>query len=1099
MTKLLLIIGVILCTTSVALSQRVRFNHITIKDGLSQSSITDILQDQTGFIWMGTNDGLNKYDGNGITVYNDDQSTLPKFRLSGSEISDLYQDRKGQIWIATEFDGINLFTENKGFFRVLNDSGITALQSRNIFNIQPYDEDHLMVCSDLGLDLVNIHSFEIEHLLKQSDDEDVVMDLRYASRVDDVIWLASNGSGLLAYDIKSEALTVNVPVDEDGTLSKSNADKVKTFHKDSKGRFWVGFNGAGIGLFNEESQTFDLMYSYMGTIEFKPRRVSVIFEDANETIWVGTDRGLARLDEEKQQFVYYRSDEEDEASVLDDNILSIYQDEANSLWLGTVLGASIYHPTLGKFNHIKKDKTTNMSLYTSAKVFAFEKDRDGNLWVGTDGDGIVVLDFNSDKRTIYPKELNETHNTVLSLKHAKDDRMWFGTYGGGVNVFNPADNSFGEPITTNDGLPSSTVLTIDEDIQGNLLIGTYRGLAIYDLIQDTIYSYDDQSKFKTKAGEISGLPGNTIDIQVDGSFIWLGTTNGLARLDLKTQTIQIWNNKNGLSSNEVYAICLHKKDVWIATNNGLNRLNLSDNSIKSFATRDGLASSFIYGVLIDDKENLWLSTNNGLSRFTPYANRKEGVSIRNYNEIDGLQADEFNQGAYYKDISGELFFGGLNGFNHFYPASIKDNAHAPRVVLKSFKIFDNPINLAERINEKGILELSYKDNFLEFEFAALDFVIPQKNQYSYMLEGVDEDWSKLSKRNYATYKDLKGGDYVLKIKATNNDGIWSEEIYELKIHIVPPFWETLWFYVVCILVSIIGVMLFFRWRVKKIKREKKILETKVEERTSELASKTEELGEKNKDIMDSIEYAKKIQTAILPDDKYIESNMKDMFVLYLPKDVVSGDFYWFGVRDNLKIISAVDCTGHGVPGAFMSMIGSNLLNQIVLEKGITKPGLVLEELNLGVQRALKQGTDAQETNDGMDISLCTIDETKRRLQWSGAYNPLYLLRDGEITKFKANKYPIGGAHMTLERSYTTHDIDLLEGDLLYMFSDGFVDQFGGPKGKKYMGKRFSKLLLEISDLPMKQQQKRLSDSLNQWMEGYDQVDDICVIGIRISE
>lgn len=269
------------------------------------------------------------------------------------------------------------------------------------------------------------------------------------------------------------------------------------------------------------------------------------------------------------------------------------------------------------------------------------------------------------------------------------------------------------------------------------------------------------------------------------------------------------------------------------------------------------------------------------------------------------------------------------------------------------------------------------------------------------------------------------------------------------------------------------------------------MENKVKERTKELA-------EKNRDITSSIEYAKRIQEAILPSQELIFSKLKNAFILYMPKDIVSGDFYWFGEKDNYKIIAVVDCTGHGVPGAFMSMIGHNLLNQIVSEKGNYEPGLILQELHKGVQSALKQGHNAVNTNDGMDVSLLAINTETREVLWAGAFRSLVIVNaEGQLEKIDGNKYPVGGAQLDSERSFTTHVRKLQKNDTVYMFSDGYADQFGGDKGKKFMVKRFHDKLVNIHEYSAREQHKELEEQFNEWKTGYDQVDDVLVIGIKV--
>ncbi|TAL60588.1 MAG: hypothetical protein EPN85_06990, partial [Bacteroidetes bacterium] len=418
------------------------------------------------------------------------------------------------------------------------------------------------------------------------------------------------------------------------------------------------------------------------------------------------------------------------------------------------------------------------------------------------------------------------------------------------------------------------------------------------------------------------------------------------------------------------------------------------------------------------------------------------------------------------------------------------------VYITSVKKLGKEAELDSSVNDKKHIELSYKDNFISFEFVALDYIFPEKNKYSYTMDGLDNDWSPPATRRYVSYTNLPGGNYVFRVKASNSDGVWNEAGTAIHIKVIPPWWKTNTFYSLCVLLSISSVFGFIRYRTAKVEQEKKILEHKVAERTAELA-------QKNKDITSSIQYAKRIQQAILPTKEQIQKHFPDSFVLFKPKDIVSGDFYWFGEKNGRRIAACVDCTGHGVPGAFMSMIGTSLLNQIILENGITQPAAILSSLNHGVRAALKQGTQTDpdsyrdETTDGMDIALCSIDLQKREVQFSSALRHLIVISDNKLEKIDGNKSPIGGYQLDAGHAFTNHIKFLKKGDMLYMFSDGYADQFGGERGKKLMIKKLHETLMNVNIMPMLEQRVLLDKAFEDWRGKHSQVDDVLVIGIRV--
>jgi len=352
----------------------------------------------------------------------------------------------------------------------------------------------------------------------------------------------------------------------------------------------------------------------------------------------------------------------------------------------------------------------------------------------------------------------------------------------------------------------------------------------------------------------------------------------------------------------------------------------------------------------------------------------------------------------------------------------------------------------------------------------------------------------------------------------NNDGVWNKIPVTFKFTILPPWWKTWWFYTLVFVSTIAGIYLFLVMRTRNLQKQKMFLENVVEERTAELREEKEKveminkevstqaaiIEAKNNDITDSIKYAKNIQEALMPPIDNIIKEMNDAFIYYLPKDIVSGDFYWFMKRNNKRFIVTVDSTGHGVPGAFMSIIGNNLLNEIVSEKGILQPAEILNELHIGVKNALKQNDPANERRDGMDLALCALNEESNTLEFAGANRPMWIFRKNkkganEVEIIKANKFPIGGIEMDgeLKRTFTHHSIQVEKGDLIYIFTDGFADQFGGPKEKKFMVGNFQKLVLSIHEKPVNEQKKLIMDAFNKWKGNLEQVDDLLVIAFRV--
>ncbi|HEY1038803.1 MAG TPA: SpoIIE family protein phosphatase, partial [Bacteroidia bacterium] len=518
------------------------------------------------------------------------------------------------------------------------------------------------------------------------------------------------------------------------------------------------------------------------------------------------------------------------------------------------------------------------------------------------------------------------------------------------------------------------------------------------------------------------------------------------------------NTKNGICSNLISGIEYKNGDLWLGTDKGVNKVKLNANlepeSILYFSSENGFISNEVNqnGVFIDEQDNVWFCTIEGITRYNPKQDWAHSIPPKLV--INDLKLS-------YQHVDWSLYADSLNPSN------------------------DLPVDLS----------LSYKNNNLSFSFQATTV---DNIKYQFMLEGNDDNWSPLTSKNEAVFTNIPPGHYTFKVKAVNSSGIWSKDVVTYSFEIRPPFWKTWWFYTLCVVVILGGFIAFIRYRTAQLEKEKKVLEQKVEERTTELKESNHKLSDALHDIKDSINYAERIQRAMLPADATIQRNLTRSFILFKPRDVVSGDFYWFSRRDGIDYIAAVDCTGHGVPGAFMSMVGSSLLNEIILTKNTTDPSEILALLNRGVQDALKQREN--QTRDGMDLALCAINYEQRTFKYAGANRSLWIIRNSEgateVEEIKATKCAIGG-FTDESQHYTTHEIQLKESDTIYMSSDGYADQFGGANGKKLMTKRFKEILLAIQNQDMSMQKKTLDMEITEWMgDSHEQVDDILVVGIK---
>ncbi len=811
-------------------------------------------------------------------------------------------------------------------------------------------------------------------------------------------------------------------------------DYVSQIIEDNRNNIWIGTWEHG--LIKYSNSTFSFFNENSGLAS---GLINSLYQDNSHNIWIGSDQGINIFNNEAT----ISFSEKDGLPVKD--VQGINEITDGTLLCGTAPGLSYYDGT--KFKPI-----TEIPELKNAYVTTLAEDGEGNIWVGTSYSGILLLS----KKTNYGlvKFIQESEGQpityVTKIMKSQTGDMWVFTYGQGLFKFGKNEVKH---YSKNEGLISDNLHTGFVDSHDNVWIGTF---------QNGLVKFDG-NKF-TNYGTKDGLSDNTIfsiDEDKNGIF-YLGTgAGGLTCFDGKN--FYTVSEKNGLSSNLIYAVKVDAQNtIWLGTNNGLNRLKL-----KADFTVD---------------------------------------SLKIFTEQNGLEGSEFiSSNSLFIDKSGIIWAGTTNGLSKYNPALDFPNNTPPTLVLQSIRLFNQTVDwkkFADSVDAKtGLpqnLDLSYKNNHLTFNFQAIS--IDDNLKYAYQLEGFDMEWSALTSATEAVYTNIPSGkEYTFKVRAINGDGVWSTKNIEYTFYIEAPLWQRWWFITLCIILVIAGVFFYINWRTSKLASEKKLLEEKVEERTTELKHTNHLLSEAFTDIKDSINYAQRIQEAILPMESIIREVFPDSFILFKPRDVVSGDFYWFGTVDKNgekhHIIAAADCTGHGVPGAFMSMIGNTILSEIVVAKEVVDPGKILELLHRGIRKALKQNMTT--SRDGMDICICSINVSTREVKYAGAYNPLWILRNNhEVEIIKANKCAIGG-FTDDGQIFDTHTIQLHKGEALYLFTDGYADQFGGDHGKKLTAKKFREGILSVANEPMSKQKFYLDNLVEIWKGNEFQVDDILVIGLRL--
>ncbi len=769
-----------------------QFERISVEQGMPTNTVTCILQDKRGFLWFGTHDGLARYDGYNFKVYANDPDDPSS--LADNRINALVEDDAATIWVATK---------------------------KGLYTIDPITEA--------------ISKYPI----REVGQSDVIQDFSIRSLTKDHmghLWLGSSTNGLTEINAGGEIIAryTHDPSDSESLSS----DGIYALYDDSRQNLWVGTN-TGLDRLDRETGVFHHHAQYLANDDTEANKISAIYEDRSGAVWFGAKDGLFKFDPETGNFSHFQHREGDNGSLSENDIRSLWEDTKGILWIGTNRGG------LNSFDPERKVFSQFPRGNKEYPIFSLCKDRSGVLWIGTDDGGLLKMKpqnkpfrhWVSDPEV--PGYLNSSH--VTAVFEDRSGNLWFGTDDSGLNRYDQKSKTFTyyrrDQNNTN-SLRSDRISAIVEDDQGLLWFGMKtKGLVKFDPNKEIFTSYrndpaderslsDDRvrslfvdSKGKVWIGCNGGLQQfdqktdrfNHHLLKKDGELeekinkirhiyedttgmFWIATDGGLVQFDPQTGRLENLyehekDNPNSLSINLV-RLTHESADgtFWIGTRGGLNKLDPQTKQFTRYTEEDGLASNVVYGILEDDEGNLWISTANGLSQFNT---RQE--SFVKYGLEEGLLNAHFEKGAFLRARNGEMFFGGLNGMDSFFPEQIVINRHIPPVIITSFKIFGQPVIFEKAFSQLEGIELSHEDRFITFEFAALDYVNPEMNQYAYKLEGFDPVWINIGIERQVSYSNLDPGDYVLRIRGSNNDGIWNEKGVSLNLHITPAYWATWWF------------------------------------------------------------------------------------------------------------------------------------------------------------------------------------------------------------------------------------------------------------------------------------------------------------------
>jgi len=1027
--------------------QEYKFEHLGRNQGLSNTFIYSIDQDENGLLIVGTSEGVAVYDGKAFQMFNSENG------LSEDFVSSSYKDSKGNIWFGHKKGGASKYS-NKEFQKIHPGHGINSIVNS------------------------------------------IVEDER------NKIWFATQNKGIYYIDQNGEFQFF---------LDDFYGDLIQSICFFNDGRMFIGTDkGLDVYDYYEDEES---IYKVMEIQELSDLSVVDLVEDDQGNLIIATKQsGIYQL--EKSKSVY--SCKKINISNFNPNIIikDLYLTN-NMLFVSSIKQGVLKIAINGEYKIIEKYNQFS-GLKTNA-VNTSLIDREGVLWVGTVGEGIAskannyFTFFFRDK--VIPKKysyllVNDVHLYVASegelIQYSKHD-------------FNEI-NKWG----VSNGLPENEITCFAFNSDSTLFVGTEeKGL---------YYKVNNESQFK-KIKLSSDLLSNSIrSICSLKGKLWAGTLNGVFKVDEKSLGITSYNISTGLSHNSVGYIYKHKEVVYVGTKSAflsefhaedIRNFQLSDqltlvniNMIKAddydnlwisskdnglfvitgdstqeagmsfvlqYNASDGLLSNYCYGVSIDNKNNTWVTHDGGVSKFD-----KERGEFKYYNEQDGLNIS-FSESAI-SNWGNELWFGTDNGIVRYNADEEFINKIPPITSIKKIKINDQLKNVTDQIS------LPFGEYDVEFLFNGLSLRKSDEVTYEFRLIGYEEKWSDKLTQNSTKYPKLSDGEYVFQVRSYNSDGIMGD-VVEFKIFIEIPFWKKWWFYLSIFILVILLVTLVIKLRERNLIKYQKTLENQLALRTKEVVNQKEKIEEINKDLTDSINYAKRIQIQVLPEKEHFDSILPSSFVLYKPKDIVSGDFFWIKEIGDEIILVCADCTGHGVPGGFMSMIGSILIHEAIVFHKKLDPADILKEIDVNIKTVLHQKDDYESNKDGMDLAIITINRKTGKLKFSGAMRPCHIYRNGSINILSGDRYSIGGFALA-NKEYTTKEFQLKKGDFIYLFSDGYADQFGGEKVRKLKMSGFNELLDQLASAPMDDQYKIASNFLKNWMGDNSQMDDILLMGLE---
>lgn len=1050
------------------LGQTFNFQTYAEDQGLPNTYVYAISQAANGSLFLSTGEGLCVYNGRDFTTFT---NKIVSTNFVGTHLV----DSRNIPWMGFSQNGLAFIRGNRFNYlshTLLKDHKVNQLAEDKLHNIWVATAGAGLLRVDTSFHLKPIHCPEVNEtncLLFNSD--------QYL--------MAGTTSGLFL--LSATTNTVKVLCDVPELRGKTIRQIIPVYR--SRRQFWVLVEGEGIYRINREGACFRVVASIYSELQSKSGTISFIYTDRSGNLWASLfGEGLRRVvfNTYNDKFSVFRIDKANGLKNL--HVQSIFEDYEGNMWFGTFGGGLIEKP-VEKFAFYGVKEGIEQS-----NIRCMVRDRNGSLWLGNN-EGFSRFDPEHGSYTHFGAGNGPVSESVNALELDNDGNLWIGTHGKGVFTYTPQTGVFRHFS----GQYKSNQLSVNRILRhhNEMVIATEEGISNYAASSGDIRYYTTYEGL---------LHNNVLHLFYDSrNRLWI-SSHGTPPYFLSMGRDTALKDIPDLNSFNINAVTEdHNGNIWIATE-GDGVFRYDGKRTLNYRMKDGLLSNYCYGIEVDRNNSVWVTHKNGLSEKKPLKRDFNAVT-----SAEGLLLVENNKNAVCRDRNGDLWFGTSEGIVHYNATVGAKNNVEPRLSILNIKISGKPYAVNRPI------DISYGYHSVHIEFLAVSLTNPEKIRYKTRLLGIDSAWKVTSAATpFVDYPALSNGSYRFQVMASNSEGLWTQRPVEISFVIREPVWKKVWFYVLLLALIVSVTYVIIMWRTANLKRSQMLLQTKVKQKTFLLQREKEEVEKikvelevKNKDITDSINYARRIQDSLLPPDELLSELFdENYFIFYRPKDIVSGDFYWAArVETNddrqrkLSLACVADCTGHGVPGAFLSIVASSFLKQSLSEKFVTHTGEVLDYLNHNISSTLNQSSRLRNRiRDGMDLAIIAIDYRHHKLYYSGANNPLYIFRktdnNTELFVLSPTKQAIGSVSEKKVR-YESQVFDIVAGDTIYMFTDGYPDQFGGEKDKKLNYRRFREILQSASELPMSLQRNFLEDSFEKWKGKRPQTDDVCIMGIKI--